>query len=165
MTKREQLVTDKNEIKRILNTCLYLNLGLIDDGKPYVVPMNYGVDYGADDHMILYLHSARDSRKLHLVENNPNCAFSMECNVKPFEGKLACQYGMAFESIMGHGKISIIKDNQERAHALLKIMETQTGKSDFQFDDRMVSIVGIMRIDVEEYTAKHRPLPATYSEQ
>ena len=38
------------------------------------------------------------------------------------------------------------------------LMRTQTGK-DFTFEDRLVSIVAVIRIDVEEYTAKHRPIP------
>ena len=38
------------------------------------------------------------------------------------------------------------------------LMKTQTGK-DFEFNDRLVSIVAVIRIDVSEYTAKHRPLP------
>ena len=37
-------------------------------------------------------------------------------------------------------------------------MKTQTGK-DFSFEDRLVSIVAVIRIDVAEYTAKYRPVP------
>ena len=37
-------------------------------------------------------------------------------------------------------------------------MKSQTGK-DFTFNERLVSIVTVIRIDVAEYTAKHRPLP------
>ena len=35
---------------------------------------------------------------------------------------------------------------------------TQTGK-DFVFNDKLVSFVAVIRIDVAEYTAKQRPLP------
>ena len=38
-------------------------------------------------------------------------------------------------------------------------MKTQTGK-DFSFEDRMAEVVSVIRIDVSEYTAKYRPLPA-----
>ena len=46
----------------------------------------------------------------------------------------------------------------EKKKAMSILMKTQTGK-DFSFDDRLVSIVAVIRIDVSEYTAKHRPLP------
>ena len=49
------------------------------------------------------------------------------------------------------------KGNVEEKKAGLSIlMKTQTGK-DFTFDDRMVSIVSVIKIDVAEYTAKERP--------
>ena len=38
------------------------------------------------------------------------------------------------------------------------LMKTQTQK-EFSFDDKLVSIVAVIRIDVAEYTAKPRPLP------
>ena len=38
------------------------------------------------------------------------------------------------------------------------LMKTQTGE-DFTFNEKLVSIVAVIRIDVEEHTAKHRPLP------
>ena len=47
---------------------------------------------------------------------------------------------------------------EEKKKAMSVLMKTQTGR-DFSFDDRLVSIVAVIRIDVEEYTAKHRPIP------
>jgi hypothetical protein len=37
-------------------------------------------------------------------------------------------------------------------------MKTQTGK-DFTFDERMVSIVSVIKITAREFTAKKRPKP------
>ena len=47
---------------------------------------------------------------------------------------------------------------EEKKQAMATLMKTQTGK-DFSFDDRLVSIVSVIRIDVSEYTAKKRPIP------
>ena len=47
---------------------------------------------------------------------------------------------------------------EEKKKAMTILMKTQTDK-DFVFEDRLVSIVAVIRIDVSEYTAKHRPLP------
>ena len=43
------------------------------------------------------------------------------------------------------------------------LMKTQTGK-DFQFNERLVSIVAVIRLDVTEYSAKHRPIPENLRE-
>ena len=42
MTRREFEVTDNAVIEKILATSKVLHLGLVDEGMPYVVPMNYG---------------------------------------------------------------------------------------------------------------------------
>ena len=164
MTRREREITDQNEINRILEECKYLHLGLVDDGKPYVVPMNYGIDHDNAGNLIIYLHGATTGRKLDIIRKNSDCCFTMECNIQPFEGAMACQYGVAYECVMGVGQIHLIDDPAERERALQKIMKTQTGKEGFNFDERMVSIVSVMRIDVEELSAKYRTLPAKFTE-
>lgn len=162
MRRREREITDPVLIDEILGSCQYLHLGLVDDGMPYVVPMNYGVIKDPEDgHYVLYLHGAHEGRKLDIIRKNPNCCFTMERNVAPFEGRLACQYGMVYECIMGFGSIRIIDEPAEKIASLKALMKTQTGKDDFQFDERMVSIVTVMRIDVDELSAKRRPMPGS----
>ena len=51
-----------------------------------------------------------------------------------------------------------MEDVEEKKKAMSILMKTQTDK-DFSFEDRLVSIVTVIRIDAAEYTAKHRPLP------
>ena len=157
MTKRERQVTDLNEIRRILETAKVLHLGLAVDDEPYVVPMNYGHTF-EDGKLTLYLHSALRGKKLDMMRRNPKVFFEIDCDHKPFEGDLPCQYGMVYSSIMGRGKAQIVEDVEEKKQAMVHLMKTQTGK-DFSFEDRLVSIVAVIRIDVQEYTAKHRPLP------
>ena len=162
MRRRDREITDQNQIQDILNTCSYLHLGLSDDGMPYVVPLNYGlVKDEIDGHYIIYLHGAHEGRKLDIIKKNPNCCFTMERNVASFEGRMACQHGMVYEIIMGFGKVSIVDNPEEKMLALTALMKTQTGRDDFQFDERMVSIVTVMRVDVSELTAKQRPLPGS----
>ena len=157
MTKRELQITDLDQIRAILDTAGVLYLGLAADNEPYVVPMNYGYTM-EDGNLTLYLHSAVRGRKLDMIRNNPDVFFALDCDRKPFEGKVACQYGLAYSSIMGRGTAHIVEDVEEKKQAMSILMKTQTQK-DFSFEDRLVSIVAVIRIDVLEYTAKHRPLP------
>ena len=157
MTKRERQITGPIEIRRILDTAKVLHLGLAVNDEPYVVPMNYGWTE-EEGRLVLYLHSALKGRKLDMMDANPNVFFELECDRMPFEGRLPCQYGMVYSSVMGRGKARIVEDVEEKKQAMTILMKTQTGK-DFTFVDRLVSIVAVIRIDVAEYTAKHRPLP------
>lgn len=157
MTRREREVTDPNEIIGILDKCKVVHIGLVDHGQPYIVPMNYGYTM-ENGELTLYLHGAAKGYKLDVIRANPTACFEMECDVTPFEGEVACQYGTCYASIMGRGVAEIIEDQEEKKRALSVLMKTQTGK-DFVFDDRMVSIVSVIEIHVSEYTAKRRPLP------
>ena len=157
MTKRERQVTDGSQILHILDTAKILHLGLCADNVPYVVPMNYGYTY-EDGKLVLYLHSALRGKKLDMIRRNCKVFFEMDCDLDPFEGEKPCQYGLAYSSVMGRGTAVIVEDVEEKKKAMSVLMKTQTGK-DFSFEDRLVSIVSVIRIDVLEYTAKKRPIP------
>jgi len=157
MTKRELQVTDPHQIQAILDTAKVLHLGLAVDNEPYVVPLNYGYTM-EDGRLTLYLHGANQGKKLDMIRTNPRVFFELDCDRVPFEGQVPCQYGMVYSSVMGRGTAQIVEDVEEKKQAMSILMKTQTGK-DFSFNDRLVSIVAVIRIDVSEYTAKHRPLP------
>jgi len=157
MTKRERQITDQHQIIDILNRAKVLHLGLCVDNEPYVVPMNYGYTMEGEK-LVVYLHSAVRGKKLDMIKANPKVFFEIDCDVVPFEGVMPCQYGVTYSSIMGRGTAQIVEDVEEKMKAMSVLMQTQTGK-EFSFNERLVSIVAVIRIDVEEYTAKHRPLP------
>ena len=157
MTKRERQVTDPQQIQEILDKAKVMHLGLCENNEPYVVPMNYGYTM-EDGKLVMYLHSAVRGKKLDMIQAKPKVFFAIDCDRMPFEGEKPCQYGLVYSSVMGKGIATIVEDVEEKMKAMSILMKTQTGK-DFSFDERLVSIVAVIRIDVEEYTAKHRPLP------
>jgi nitroimidazol reductase NimA-like FMN-containing flavoprotein (pyridoxamine 5'-phosphate oxidase superfamily) len=157
MTKRELQITDPEQIRAILDTAKVLRLGLAVNNEPYVVPMNYGYTM-ENGRLTLYLHSAVRGKKLDMIRANPNVFFELDCDLKPFDGVKPCQYGLSYSSIMGRGKAVLVEDAEEKMEAMTVLMKTQTGK-DFSFNEQLVSIVAVVRIDVAEYTAKHRPVP------
>ena len=160
MTKREYQITDQNEILDILNRSLIVHLGLVDGDEPYVVPLNYGYTMEENGALTIFVHGAVRGRKLDVMRRNPKVFLEMSCDVQPFDGTLPCQYGTAYRSLMGRGVATILESPEEKMAALSCLMKTQTGK-DFTFNERLVSIVSVVRIDVAEYTAKLRPMPKT----
>ena len=157
MTRREFEVTEPNKIIEILDKSKVLHLALVDGDEPYVVAMNYGYTM-EEGQLTLYLHAATEGYKLDLIRKNPKVFFEMECDVTPFEGKVACQYGISYSSIMGKGCAKIVEDVEEKKHAMSVLMKTQTER-DFVFQDKLVSVVSVIKINVSKYTAKHRPAP------
>lgn len=157
MRKRELEITDLQEIRSILDSCKILHLGLSDNGQPYVVPLNYGYLLEHDT-LTFYLHGAAEGYKYDVIRSNPRISFAMECDAIPFEGKVPCQYGISYRSLMGIGKAEIVTDTAEKQQGLSILMKTQTGK-DFEFTEKLVTIVNVIKITVDSYSAKRRPLP------
>ena len=144
------------EILSILDKAKVLHLGLVDGDEPYVVPMNYGYTM-EEGKMTVYLHGALVGRKLDVMRVNPKVFFEMDCDIVPFEGKTACNYGITYASVMGRGKAVIVEDTAEKIKGLQVLMKTQTGR-DFDITDKMANIVSVIRIDVSDFTAKKRPM-------
>ena len=157
LTRREREITDIEEIVKILEKENIIHIGLIDGDEPYVVPMNYGYTL-ENGELCIYLHGATVGRKIDIIKKNPKVFFEMECDVTPFEGKVACQYGTTYASVMGKGTAVVLEDVNDKIDGLTKFMKTQTGK-DFTFDERMVSIVSVIKITATGFTAKKRPKP------
>ena len=124
ITRREREVTDLDEIIKILDKCMIVHLGLVDGDEPYVVPLNYGYTM-KDGNLTLYMHGARTGYKLDLMRANPKVFFEMDCDVEPFEGKSACQYGTSYASVMGRGFAEIVEDVEEKK----KSVEFKTEKN------------------------------------
>lgn len=157
LTRREKLIADIETVSEILNKSKVLHLGLVDGDEPYVVPMNYGHTF-EDGKLTIWLHGGKTGRKYDVIRKNPKVFFEMECDITPFEGDVACKYGISYSSLMGRGIATIVEDIEEKKTALSMLMKTQTEK-DFEFNDKLAAVVGIIRIDVSDYTAKHRPAP------
>ena len=156
LKKRE--ITDPEILREILESCEVVRIGAMDEEGMFIVPMNYGYEY-VDGKLTFYLHGATKGYKFDVLEKNPKVSFALETDMIPFEGKVACQYGMAYRSVMGRGYGTLVADVEEKEKALSLLMKQQTGK-DFTFDEKLVSIVNVIRIDVKEFTAKERKLPA-----
>ncbi len=157
ITRREREVTDKAEILGILDRAKIVHVGMVDEDGPYVVPMNYGYVM-ENDVLTLYLHGATRGRKIDALRANPNVFIEIDTDIVPFEGEAACQHGVSYASVMGKGVAELIEDAEGKMHSLAILMKTQTGK-DFEFTDKMVTGVTVIKVTVREYTAKRRPLP------
>ncbi len=163
ITRRELEVTDLNEIIKILDKSKIVHVAMVDEGKPYMVTMNYGYTM-EDGKLTLYMHGANKGRKIDVMKANPDVFVEIECDMEPFAGTLPCQYGMAYASIMGVGKATIVESPAEKMEILSILMKTQTGMY-FTFNEKLVSIVSVIRIDVADFTAKKREMPAMATSQ
>ena len=101
MRRKDREITDIETIRSILDKAKVLHLAMIDGDRPYVVPLHYGYTL-QEGRLTLYLHSAKEGRKLDVLRKNDRVAFVLETDVSLISGgELACKYGSAYASVMG----------------------------------------------------------------
>ena len=156
MRRKDREVTNIDEILQIIERAKILHLGLFDSEYPYVLPLHYGYEY-MEGSLVFYLHSAKEGHKLDLIKINPNVCIEMECDVNLVSGgEVPCKYGAAFASVIGRGRAEVIDNVQEKIKGLSLLMKNQTGQ-EFTINDQMASTVEVIKVIVDEFTAKTRP--------
>ena len=92
MRRSDREITDLGEILSIINDCKVIHLAMVDDGEPYLLPLNFG--YACEGGAFsFFCHSAREGRKLDILRKNPTVAFEMDCRGALDEHDVACQCG------------------------------------------------------------------------
>ncbi len=155
MNRRDLEITKQEDFRYVLEHCHSINVGMHDGEDIYILPMNYGYVLEEDKKLTFYIHSGKRGKKLELLRANGRISFEMDCDHQLIEGEKPCQYGYAYVSMMGKGNAVIVEDVQEKQKALSILMSCLTGK-EFEFTEKLTTIVEIIRIDVEEYTGKRR---------
>lgn len=153
MRRKEREIKDPRKILEILVSSKILRIGFNDNGHIYVVPVNFGFEY-ENGNLVLYFHSARDGRKVCLIQKGGNIGFEMDCDYQLMTAETACGHSAFYSSAIGEGEISEITENDEKKKALNLIMFNATGKGDWNFPAIMLSKVGVFKIEVSEFTCK-----------
>ncbi|MGP1530408.1 MAG: pyridoxamine 5'-phosphate oxidase family protein [Treponema sp.] len=155
MRRIDRAVTDNQQITSIIEQAKVVHIGMIDNDRPYVVPMQYGFVF-ADGTLTLYVHCAKEGRKLDILKKNPRVFIELETNVAIVSGgDVPCKYGSEYASVMGEGTAVIVEDVAEKISGLQLMMKTQSGR-DFEITEQMATSVTVLRIDVPCVTAKRR---------
>ncbi|OJU09833.1 MAG: hypothetical protein BGN88_12530 [Clostridiales bacterium 43-6] len=152
MRRSNREVTDPDELISILTRSEVCRLGFTDGDYPYIVPMNFGFTM-AEDKLTLFFHCAGQGKKLTLLKSNNRVCFETDINHSLVTAETACDFTMAFESIIGFGTIGIVEDPEEKMNAFRIIMK-QYGGENLPFNEKMVAATTVLRLDCESFTGK-----------
>lgn len=153
MRRQDRRITDPAMIYAVLDKCRTLHLGLVEDGRVYIVPLNYGWTE-ENGRYILYAHSAAEGRKIDLIRGGADVGFEMETGVEYFDADTACGWGNRYESIIGEGRATLLETPEEKRQALAAIMAHYSARKDYTFEDAMVNLVQVIQIDVTALSCK-----------
>ncbi len=153
MRRKDREVTDSARILNIINHCTCCRIGFIDNGEIYIVPLNFGYEKKGDT-IILYFHSAKEGRKIELIKSDPEVGFEMDTDYILRESDIACNYSAGYKSIIGNGIVSIVSESEEKKRGLSLLMEHNTGKAVWSFDDKMLSSVTVFKLTITKISCK-----------
>lgn len=155
--KRE--ITETEELRKILQDCDVVRLGLTDEDGMFIVPVNFGYEFSVKDgkrELRLYIHGAREGRKAEAFAKNPKVALEMDCGHEIITGDYTCSYSYAYRSIMGNGVIREVTDQEEKIRGLTLLMNHLEPGASLEFAPEMLERTGVYCIDVLEFTGKKR---------
>ena len=153
MRRTDREVIDQEKIQDIMGRCTCCRIGFNDNGKVYIVPLNFGYTKNEDLYEF-YFHGAHEGRKIELIRKNPCVGFEMDTNYYLTESDIACGYSARFQSLIGNGTMEIVEDKEDKISGLNLIMKHNTGKDDWAYDERIVSAVTVFKLSVTEMSCK-----------
>lgn len=149
MRRANREISDPKAVRAIIEEAAVCRIGLSDAGMPYVVPMNFGLGENS-----LYLHCAREGRKIDIIRRNDRVCFEMDLFREVVRGQSACGFSARYESVIGFGRAVIVEDAAEKRAALDRIMEHCGEKGPFAYPDDILAKTTVIRIAIERLTAK-----------
>lgn len=154
MRRKDREITDLEEIMNIIRACRVCRLGMADGDRPYVVPLNFGVqmENGA---VTLYFHGAKEGRKLDILRKNPAVCVEFDLGHQLLEGDVPCACSFAYESVIGFGRGEILERHEDKARGLAAIHRQMSGK-EYEFTPEQTGIVAVLRVELQEVAGKRR---------
>ncbi|MFD0898091.1 pyridoxamine 5'-phosphate oxidase family protein [Loigolactobacillus binensis] len=155
MRRKEREVTSTTEIAAILQAAHVIHLGIQTSDYPYVVPTNYGFEF-VEQQLIIYLHGAPAGRKRDLIAQQPKVGFEIDDggHLMPATNGEPSKNSFAYRSIIGTGEAELVTDLATKQHALQTILVHETGHPWPNIKEHDVEYVGIIKIKVNQYSAK-----------
>jgi uncharacterized protein len=154
----DRAVYDREAAYRILDEGFLCHVGFVVDGQPFVIPTSYG---RKDDN--LYIHGSAASRMLRqMKEGVPVCV-----TVTLLDGLVLARsifnHSMNYRSVVVLGKAILVDDAEEKITALRRLSEhiiPGRWADARQPNERELKATSVLRLRIEEFSAKVRSGPA-----
>jgi len=152
LRREEKRITDNKLIDSILQEAEYCMISLSDNGRPYILPMNFGY---RDNN--LYLHSYPGGKKIEILKVNNRISFGVTIKTSILRSEKPCNWGMKYMSVLGYGLANFLDDQKHKIHALNVIMEKYSegkGFENFEYDEGTIDGTAVIMVDIKSLTGK-----------
>jgi nitroimidazol reductase NimA-like FMN-containing flavoprotein (pyridoxamine 5'-phosphate oxidase superfamily) len=149
MRRKDREIVSRIEMDEIIRESHVCRIALALDNTPYIIPVSFGYDGKS-----IYLHTAKEGKKIDYIKNNNNICFEFERNVKLFKDtNSACKWTFTYESIIGYGNIYELELLSQKEDGIKKIMSQYSEKEWFIGEDKLDNI-SVWEIEIISMTGK-----------
>jgi len=140
-------IISKPELETIIRKCQTCCIAMVDpEGKPYVIPMNFGF---AGDHV--YFHGSAKGKKVDVLKNKADVCivFSTDHELRYVTEEVACSWSMRYRSVLVHGKAEFVEDPEEKINILNIIMAHYADRK-FDYNAPSIKEVMVFKVPIEK---------------
>jgi nitroimidazol reductase NimA-like FMN-containing flavoprotein (pyridoxamine 5'-phosphate oxidase superfamily) len=149
MRRKEKEITSREEIDAILSGQNLCHLAMVDDGEPYIIPLTYAYDGNN-----LFIHSAKEGRKIDVLKKNNRVCFDVCGDFQPASADKVCRKSTKFSSVIGTGHAEFVQDREGVVLALNALMKQTFGPGTWDFVEEKVNNVLIIKIVIDSLSGK-----------
>ncbi len=159
----ERGVYDREITYRILDEGFLCHIGFVSDGQPFVIPTSYG---RKDDR--LYVHGSAASRMLRQMKDGVLVCITVTLLDGLVLARSVFNHSMNYRSVVILGKATLVDNAAEKLEALRLLSEhIIPGRWDDarQPNERELKATSVLRVPIEEFSAKVRTGPPIDDEE
>jgi uncharacterized protein len=154
MRRKDREIKEIADLELIISRSDVCRIALADKNIPYIVTLNFG--YTGGESPCFWFHCANEGKKLDMMQKNNFVCFELDTDHEIYDGENGCDWGMKYSSVVGYGKLSIVKDKESRMYGLNCIMLHYSDRTWFAYDERVLDNTTILRMEVTEMTGKRK---------
>ena len=159
----DRAVYDREAAYRILDEGFLCHVGFVADGQPFVIPTSYG---RTGDN--LYIHGSAASRMLRQMKDGVPVCITVTLLDGLVLARSIFNHSMNYRSVVVLGKATLVDDSKEKIDALRLLSEhiiPGRWADSRQPNERELKATSILRVPIEEFSAKVRRGPVVDDEE
>ena len=145
MRRKDKEINSEEFYEAVFSKAEIITVAFRDEPYPYCLPFNF-----AKKESDIYIHCAKDGRKLDLIRKNPEVAFNLAVDIRIDAEK----YTTYFKSVCGEGLASIVDDPSEKGAALDLIGERYKALCPRPMPAERIERIGIVKISIVSLSGK-----------
>jgi nitroimidazol reductase NimA-like FMN-containing flavoprotein (pyridoxamine 5'-phosphate oxidase superfamily) len=165
----ERAILDDEILISLLETAMVGRIGMLAEGEPYIVPMNYAYERAVGGPLgRVIIHGANQGRMVRALAANPAVCFEIDTYLATIPDPVLCEYDTAYASVICQGQARLLTDLEERTMALRVFARKYASpekadalkqKTVERFQSSSGAHTAVLEIRLETMTGKQRPSP------